>query len=146
MARKCLNIYFSESVDEVAGKSIVIYHSNHTPVMTFTIPSASIKGTGSNCITVDFDSSLPPGNYYVGIDEGAFTDASGNAATQVTRTINVVSAPDNTPPIITLLGSNPITIEVGSAYYDAGATAYDDVDSNITSSIVTVNSVDNTSF
>ena len=39
------------------------------------------------------------------------TDSSGNAAVQVTRTVNVV---DTTVPVITLVGANPQTIEVGS--------------------------------
>lgn len=49
----------------------------------------------------------------------------------------------NDPPVITLLGSNPVTIEVGSIYTDAGATALDDIDGNITDQIVVLNSVDN---
>lgn len=49
----------------------------------------------------------------------------------------------NDPPVITLLGSNPVTIEAGSVYTDAGATALDDLDGNITDQIVTLNSVDN---
>src|SRR5207245_331487 len=32
---------------------------------------------------------------------------------------------DTTPPVITLLGSNPVTVQVGSSYTDAGATASD---------------------
>jgi len=48
---------------------------------------------------------------------------------------------DTTPPVITLLGSTPVTIEVHSTYTDAGATALDDYDGDLTSSIVTVNPV-----
>ena len=35
---------------------------------------------------------------------------SGNAAAEVTRTVTVV---DTTVPVITLLGEDPVTIEVG---------------------------------
>ena len=49
-------------------------------------------------------------------------DASGNAATQVTRTVNVV---DTTAPVITIIGDNPATVELGATYTDAGATATD---------------------
>ena len=42
---------------------------------------------------------------------------------------------DTTKPIITLLGDATITLTVGTTYTDAGATATDDVDGNITSSI-----------
>ena len=67
------------------------------------------------------------------------SDASGNAAVEVTRTVNVV---DTTLPVITLLGDNPVTLEVGGTYTDAGATASDTYDGDITSSIVTISNVD----
>ena len=50
------------------------------------------------------------------------TDAAGNAATQATRTVNVV---DTTAPVITVTGANPATVELGASYTDAGATASD---------------------
>lgn len=37
-------------------------------------------------------------------------------------------APDNTPPVISLLGSSSITIELGSTYEEPGATATDNID------------------
>ena len=67
------------------------------------------------------------------------TDANGNAAVEVTRTVNVV---DTTVPVITLLGEDPVTIEVGTTYTDAGATAQITYDGDITSSIVTVSTVE----
>jgi hypothetical protein len=67
------------------------------------------------------------------------SDNAGNAAATVTRNVNVV---DTTPPVITLLGSTPITVEGGTAYTDAGATATDIGDGDLTLSIVTVNPVD----
>jgi cadherin-like protein/surface protein with Ig-like domain/K319-like protein/FG-GAP repeat protein/PKD domain-containing protein/VCBS repeat protein len=71
------------------------------------------------------------GSYTVAYD---VTDSSGNAAAQVTRTVNVV---DTTVPVISLTGSSPVTVEIGSAYADAGATASDNADGDITASIVT---------
>ncbi|MGY3793472.1 immunoglobulin-like domain-containing protein [Aquimarina sp. 433] len=50
------------------------------------------------------------------------TDAAGNAAIQVTRTVDVV---DTTAPIITLNGANPQTIELGAGYTELGATTDD---------------------
>ena len=47
------------------------------------------------------------------------TDASGNTGT-ATRIVNVVAS---LPPVITILGNNPETIEIGSTYTDAGATS-----------------------
>ena len=40
------------------------------------------------------------------------------------------------------MGDNPVTVEVGSTYTDAGATATDTYDGDITSSIVTISNVD----
>ena len=37
-------------------------------------------------------------------------------------------AVDTTPPVITLLGESPMTVEQGQAYEEPGATAEDDVD------------------
>ena len=68
------------------------------------------------------------------------SDAAGNAATQVTRTVTIT--PDATIPIITLLGKDEVSLELGSIYTDAGATAVDNIDGVITSSIVVVSTVD----
>lgn len=48
---------------------------------------------------------------------------------------------DTTAPVITILGSNPVTLNAGTFYSDAGATATDNVDGVITSRIVVTNNV-----
>ncbi|WP_299053722.1 immunoglobulin-like domain-containing protein [uncultured Polaribacter sp.] len=60
------------------------------------------------------------------------SDTSNNQANTVSRTINVI---DTTIPVITLIGNDSETIEVGSNYTDAGATATDNYDGDITNSI-----------
>ncbi len=70
------------------------------------------------------------------------SDAAGNAATQVVRTVSVVETepeptPDTTAPVISLVGANPQVLTVGDAYTELGATASDNIDGDITSSIVT---------
>ena len=67
------------------------------------------------------------------------SDAAGNAATQVSRTVNVSDA---TAPIITLNGASTINLNVGDTYNEQGATATDNVDGNLTSSIVITGNVD----
>jgi len=47
------------------------------------------------------------------------TDAAGNAATAVTRTVNVTA--DVTAPVITVTGANPLNIEQGTTYTEQGA-------------------------
>jgi hypothetical protein len=49
---------------------------------------------------------------------------------------------DTTSPVITLLGADTVTVEVGGNYADDGATATDDTDGDITEDIDTVSTVD----
>ena len=77
------------------------------------------------------------GTYTVTYD---VSDAAGNAAVQVSRTVNITS--DVTIPVITLLGEAEVSLELGSTYVDAGAAAVDNIDGDITSSIVVTNAVD----
>ena len=67
------------------------------------------------------------------------SDAAGNAAVEVVRTVKVEAAPpvDKTSPVITLKGESSVTITVGDAYVDAGATATDDTDGDLTAMVVT---------
>lgn len=51
------------------------------------------------------------------------SDKSGNQAAEVIRIVNVT--PDMTPPVITLLGTQPVNHDVNATYDDAGATAMD---------------------
>jgi len=60
-----------------------------------------------------------------------------NTATR-TRTVNVM---DSTPPVITLAGADVVNVECGDPYTDAGATAADSCDGDLTAGIVTVNPV-----
>ncbi len=75
------------------------------------------------------------GTYTVTYDA---VDATGNAATQVTRTVNVT--PDATPPVISLVGTTPISFALGIPYVDAGATALHNIDDPL--AVTTVNPVD----
>ena len=60
------------------------------------------------------------------------TDANGNVADEVTRTVEVV---DTTKPVLTLLGDNPQLIEIISGndavYVELGATASDEFDLDV---------------
>ena len=91
--------------------------------------------TTSIVVTGSVDTSTV-GTYTLSYD---VTDTNGNVATTVTRTVNVV---DTTVPVITLLGDEVVTIEVGTTYTDAGATALDNYDGDLTTSIVVTGSVD----
>lgn len=58
------------------------------------------------------------------------SDSSGNKAEEVIRTVNVVNT------TITLIGDNPQIIEVGNAYTESGATALNNLNVDVTASIV----------
>ncbi|MDX9893357.1 MAG: DUF5011 domain-containing protein [Patescibacteria group bacterium] len=66
------------------------------------------------------------------------TDSSGNTGSAV-RTVNVV---DTTAPVVTVLGSNPMSVALNSQFVDPGATATDNIDGDLTSSIVVTGTVD----
>jgi len=58
------------------------------------------------------------------------TDTAGNTAVK-TRTVKVIDA---TKPVITLEGNETVEVEKGDVYTDAGATASDNIDGDITAS------------
>ena len=53
-----------------------------------------------------------------------------------------LSAVDQVAPVITLLGNNPDSVKRHTAYVEAGATALDNIDGNITDSIMVTGTVD----
>ena len=59
--------------------------------------------------------------------------SSGSGSSEGTVTI---------APVITLLGANPMHIDLGNSFSDPGATAMDDIDGDITSSIQSYSNVD----
>jgi len=90
----------------------------------------------ANIVTTGTVNTSVGGTYLVDYN---VSDAAGNAATQVTRTVNVI--PDTTAPIITLLGASTINLNVGDTYTEQGATATDNIDGDITANIITTGTV-----
>src|SRR5262249_40499230 len=76
-----------------------------------------------------------PGTYMLTYSVSDTSGNSGSAARQV-----VVK--DTTPPVITLLGDNPLTIECHSSFTDPGATATDTCAGTLTGAITKSGSVD----
>ena len=81
----------------------------------------NVDGTGIPTKRGNVDVLLP-GNYSVIFNH---TDAAGNAAQEVTRTVTVV---DTTAPVIFLNGDNYLSHEAGEEYIDQNATWTDIVD------------------
>jgi len=91
----------------------------------------NIDGDLTDSITISGSvNTNSPGTYFITYD---VSDASGNTADTVIRTVNIIQ--DTTAPLIVLNGASVINLEQGDTYTEQGATALDDVDGDITSSI-----------
>ncbi|MES3005104.1 MAG: immunoglobulin-like domain-containing protein [Patescibacteria group bacterium] len=76
-----------------------------------------------------------------GTTHSVFIHNNGTQGPTVTWNVPTCT-PANTPPVLTLVGPNPMTIVVGTTFVDPGATAHDQEDGNITANIVRSGSVD----
>ncbi|MDG1823266.1 MAG: DUF5011 domain-containing protein, partial [Flavobacteriaceae bacterium] len=120
---------------------------NGNPVITLAVGTpytdlgASALDNYDGNITASINTINPVDSNTVGVYTVRYSvsDAAGNIATEVIRTVNIVDA---FRPIITLIGDANITLEVGALYVDAGATALDAEDGDISHSIVVSNPVD----
>ena len=77
------------------------------------------------------------GGYFISYN---VCDSLGNCAATTKRL--VIVTPDNTPPVITLLGGDPFEVNVNVAYVDSSYTAFDLVDGDITDQVVLTHNVD----
>ena len=108
---------------------------------TFTDPGA----TATDNIDGDLTSSIITSGTVDTSSTGSYTisysisDATGNSAS-VTRT--VVVNKDTTAPMITLTGSSTVYLGSGITFTDPGATATDNIDGDLTSSIITSGTID----
>ena len=71
------------------------------------------------------------------------TDSGNNTVTK-TRTVNVAPKGTDAAPTLTIQGSNPLLLTVGDKYVEAGATAADREDGDISANIQTTGTVDTT--
>ena len=96
------------------------------------VDAGATADTGETVVTIGTVDTNTVGSYTITYTA---TDSAGNIGT-ATRTVNVV---DTTDPVITITGDNPATVELGTAYSDAGATAtdLDDVTVSSTSNVDT---------
>ncbi len=113
---------------------------------TFTDPGATatdnVDGNISSIVVASMVNTALVGSYTVTYN---ISDAAGNAATQLTRTV-IVSELDTTAPIITLLGANPLSLKVGDTFTDPGVNVLDNIDGNITGNIVIAGDAVNTAI
>jgi len=64
-------------------------------------------------------------------DQLAAVLANANQTAASSPAVDAPSAPDTTPPTITIAGDNPATIHIGDTYNDLGASVTDNVDQNL---------------
>ncbi len=101
-----------------------------TPIVSCTsnAPSRTVGNVASCTLTYNYKGDIT-----------LTADSPGDLSTTGDNVIHFV---DTTHPVITLAGSGTASVEFRTPYTDAGATANDNIDGNITGSIVTVNPVD----
>lgn len=99
---------------------------------TVTIPDCENVVTGPTIMRVG-----------VSLDDNANTPCGPNQVGEY-EDYRVILSRSTVPPSISLNGTNPVFIEKGTNYVDAGATANDDILGDITAEIETDNQVDAT--
>ena len=121
----------------VTGSPVVAYLTGQ-PYTELGATATDNCDTNLPAVTIGGDvvDHLTPGIYIVTYN---VTDASGNDALEVTRQVTYTL---NTPPVITIIGDNPATVECVDTYTDQGATAFDDDQGDITVDMTTVSNVD----
>ncbi len=123
---------------------IVVSGYEFDPALTVKNPNwqaGRVGNISSNPLFVNF--TTPWTNPWIGFSLQYSSPAYKTASdgTNIGAWQGDLTPPDTTAPVITLLGTSPITVAVGSTYTDAGATALDNIDGNLTLSIAVTNPV-----
>ncbi|MEE9327591.1 MAG: immunoglobulin-like domain-containing protein [Cocleimonas sp.] len=126
------------SSDDTVGPVISITGFSSVDVaqnQSYTDAGATAVDETDNIVTVEVIAGLPVDTATLGAHVITYraTDSSGNA-TVATRLVNVVI--DNTPPQIRLNGLPTVTVIQNQLYADAGATALDDLDRDVTVRVI----------
>jgi hypothetical protein len=116
------------------AETAVVLGGVYTDAGATAMDSQGVDLTSSIVVTGTVDTAVI-GTYTLTYN---VSDAAGNAAVPVTRTVRVV---ETVKPVITLVGTTPVTANVFSTYVDAGATALDNYDGDITNKIVATGQV-----
>ena len=124
--------------------SISSLGSNRFRFIIYSLSNSVIPSGNSTIFNLPIfvENLVQPGNYNFSISNLILSSQTNQNIASEALAIGVVTViADTTAPVITRLGSSPVTIQVGSTYTDAGATALDNYDGNLTSSIVVTGSV-----
>lgn len=114
------------------GPSTVFAEVGYAYVDSGAVAFDNIDGNiSANLTKADNVDTATAGTYYVYYN---VKDAVGNKAIEVKRT--VIMLEDQTKPSITLNGDNPMDMEVFSSFIDPGASAFDNLDGDVSANIV----------
>ena len=124
------------TVDDSTGPVITIPGSNPAFVIRGTVYTAPAASVFDAC---DGDLGTVAGTGTVDVNTlGAYTVtyAAQDAALNPSQQLLTVNVTEDMPPVITLTGDASVTVDCGAVYTDAGATAQDDLDGDVTTGIV----------
>jgi hypothetical protein len=129
--------------------------SNGAPYTTFingveqAVSAGTIDTTNPTTYLITYKATDAAGNVatairsvIVGNPDGTVTTGSGTGTTNTTTASTTATTADTTPPVVTLTGAAAMNLTVGDAFTDPGATAIDNVDGDLTASIVKTGTVD----
>ncbi len=115
----------------VTGGTLALSGAGLDDASTVSVGSGALLAlnfTGSDTVAALFINGVQ-------MDAGVYTSSNSSGALTGTGTLTVTNGPsaaDTIKPVITLTGSAAVTVDWGSSYTDAGATATDNVDSSVT--------------
>ncbi len=145
----------SFSIDTVAPQPPVLSGifnptRDNTPTLSYTVAeaglsvqfSSSINGSVGNGTSVSGSNSITLTQLSDGVHviQVALTDSASNS-----RSTSFSLTVDTTPPSITLVGDDPVTVPFGGTYTDAGASANDALAGDLTAEITTIQQVNTAS-
>ncbi len=70
-------------------------------------------------------------DYFLVQTEGQIATSTPSSTVSQGSSVSQSNGPDTVPPVITLLGDNPVRVSVGGAFIDPGITVTDNVDSTV---------------
>ena len=120
--------------------------NNNYLFLIYTVSNDFINSGDETILTLPIfvENTIDLGQYTFEISNVVLSSESNNQniSSEALRVGYIDVIEDTTIPLITLLGDAAVTIEVGDTYTDAGATASDNYDGDITLSIEQVSTVD----
>jgi len=122
--------------------NIILYDAQSNIVHTFESNLVVSDTSYFPTYTIDQSVYSTPGYYELILSGSDESSVPAQAYDDYSLSLSVTAISDTNIPVITLLGDNPVTVVQDTTYNDAGATALDIEDGDITASIVVTGSVD----